>query len=192
MCTELMPDRRSRPAIGVFGGSFDPPHLSHTLLAAYVLSAYPIDQLLVIPTFRHAFAKPLAPYEHRLRMCELAMADIRRVEVSRIEEEIGGESRTLNTIEELRRRHPEASLRLVIGSDLLAETPRWYNFERVRELAPPIVVPRAGYRDQTASGFELPLVSSSEIRAQLKRGVHPHGLLSHAVAQYLQCHALYR
>jgi nicotinate-nucleotide adenylyltransferase len=192
MCTELMPDRRSPPVIGVFGGSFDPPHLAHTLLAAYVLAAYPIDRLLVIPTFRHAFAKPLAPYDHRLRMCELAMADIRRVEVSRIEVEIGGESLTHNTIEELRRRNPEAFLRLVIGSDLLTETPRWYNFERVRELAPPIVVPRAGYRDQTASGFELPLVSSSEIRAQLKRGIQPDGALSHTVAHYVQRHALYR
>jgi nicotinate-nucleotide adenylyltransferase len=185
-------DQRLPQVIGVFGGSFDPPHLAHTLLAAYVLSAYPIDRLLVIPTFRHAFAKPLAPYAHRVSMCELAMADLKRVEVSRIEEEIGGESLTLRTIEELSRRHPEAALRLVIGSDLLAETPRWYNFERVRQLAPPIIVARAGHRDQTVTGPELPLISSSEIRYKLSRDLLTEGFLSRAVAQYIKSHALYR
>jgi nicotinate-nucleotide adenylyltransferase len=178
--------------LGIFGGSFDPPHVAHTILAAYVLSAYPLDRLLVIPTFRHVFAKPLAPYDHRIRMCKLAMADIKRVEVSRIEEQIGGDSLTLKTVEELMRRFPGVGLRLVIGSDLLAETSRWYSFERISELAPPIIVPRAGYAEQTPSGPQLPLISSSDIRRKVQRGISTEGLLSHAVAQYVQRYHLYK
>jgi nicotinate-nucleotide adenylyltransferase len=185
-------DQPSVTTIGVFGGSFDPPHLAHTLLATYVLAAYPLDRLLVIPTYRHAFAKPLAPYEHRVAMSALAMADVKRVSVSRIEEEIGGNSLTLNTLEELARRNPNVRFRLVMGSDLLSETPRWHRFDRVSAIAPPLIVARAGYRDPAVEGPELPFISSSEIRERIKRDLGTQGLLSHAVAQYIKIHGLYR
>ena len=59
--------------IAIFGGSFNPPHVAHVLAAAYVLSTAEIDRLLVVPTFRHPFAKALASYEDRVAMCSLAM-----------------------------------------------------------------------------------------------------------------------
>jgi nicotinate-nucleotide adenylyltransferase len=192
MASAKRSDQNLPEVIGIFGGSFDPPHVAHTLVAAYVLAAFPIDRLLIIPTFRHAFAKPLAPYDHRVCMCELAMSDIKRVEVSRIEEEIGGDSLTLKTITELGQRHPEAAFRLVIGSDLLRETDRWFRFERICQLAPPIVVARTGYRDATVSGPELPLVSSSEIRHKIADGLSTDGFLARAVANYISVHGLYR
>lgn len=83
-------DQKSAHLLGVFGGSFDPPHLAHVMLAAYVLAAYPLDRLLVAPTFRHPLGKQLTDYEHRVKMCELALADLARVEISRIEQEMGG------------------------------------------------------------------------------------------------------
>ena len=102
------------PLVGVFGGSFNPPHLAHVLALAVVLARFDVEKLLVVPTYRHPFAKSLAPYEDRVRMCELAMGFLPRVEISRVEEELGGESRTLRTIEHLHAQHPDWSLRFVM------------------------------------------------------------------------------
>jgi nicotinate-nucleotide adenylyltransferase len=178
--------------VAVFGGSFDPPHVVHTLVAAYVLSAHRVDRLLIIPAFRHPFAKRLAPYEQRVRMCELAMADIRRVEVSRLEQEIGGESLTVRTLQELKRRRSTANLRLVMGSDLLEETPRWHDFEQIERLAPPIVVARGGHAADGAAGPAFPEMSSTEIRRRLYEGMDTRGWLADAVSEHIARHELYR
>ena len=95
----------SAPLVGIFGGSFNPPHLAHVLAVAVVLSRFEVARILVVPTYRHPFAKALAPYEDRVKMCELAMGFLPRVEVSRVEEELGGESRTLRTLQHLRAQH---------------------------------------------------------------------------------------
>ena len=117
--------------LAIYGGSFDPPHLAHTLVCAYVLSAERVSRLLVVPTAQHAFDKQLSAFEHRVRMCELALRRLRDVEVCTIEAELPGPSRTLHTLEELQRRNPAAQLRLVLGSDLLGETHTWHRFEEV-------------------------------------------------------------
>jgi nicotinate-nucleotide adenylyltransferase len=179
------------PALAIYGGSFDPPHVAHTLVCAYVLSAHAIDRVVVVPTAQHAFSKPLSPFEHRLRMCELAMRDLQRVEVSAIERDLPVPSLTLRTLEHLQRAHPGAQLRLVIGSDLLAETASWYAYDRVRAIAPELIVQRAGAVTD-ASQPALPDVSSSEIRRRLRIGLPTDGLLSPEVAAYAQAHALYR
>src|SRR5580692_5169959 len=128
--------------VAVFGGSFNPPHLGHVLATAYVLSMFEVDEVLVVPTYRHPFAKTLAPYEDRVLMCRLAMAWMPNVEVSRVEEEIGGDGRTLVTLEHLASAHPDWKMRLLIGADLLTEAPRWYRFDAVSALAPPLVLGR--------------------------------------------------
>ena len=63
------------PTLGVFGGSFDPPHVAHVMAAAYALSAGAFDRLLVVPVFAHAFDKRLESFEHRVKLCELACED---------------------------------------------------------------------------------------------------------------------
>ena len=177
-------------AFGVFGGSFDPPHVAHSLLAAYALAAHRIERVLVVPTYAHAFGKPLSAFDDRLRMCELAFADLRRVEVSSIERELPVPSLTLRTLEALVERHPSVRLRLLIGSDLLPETHAWHNFERIAELAPPLVVQRQGYAldlDQPA----LPDVSSTEIRRRLRAEQSTEGLLCPSVELYARRRGLY-
>ena len=178
--------------LAVFGGSFDPPHLGHSLAALYVLAAFPVERMLVVPAFRHPFAKPLASFEHRVIMCELAMADLKRVRISRIEQEMGGDGLTVRTLEELGRRMPGARLRLVLGSDLLQETSRWHSYDRIVEIAPPIVVHRGGYPAPEAKGAALPCLSSSEIRQRIGTGLSTEGWLSVAVARYIGRHGLYR
>ncbi|HMI93798.1 MAG TPA: nicotinate (nicotinamide) nucleotide adenylyltransferase [Polyangiales bacterium] len=177
--------------IAVYGGSFDPPHVAHTLVCAYVLSVHRVDRVLVVPAAQHPFDKPLAPFAQRIRMCELALRDLRRVELSSLEHELGGTSLTLRTLEALRGQRPDATLRLVIGSDLLAETPSWHRFERVVELAPLLVVPRAGYPVAGAAPA-LPEVSSTEIRRRLRADLDTTGLLDPEVAAYAREQRLYR
>ena len=176
---------------GVFGGSFDPPHVAHVLFAGYVLSAYDLQRVLVVPTFRHAFGKPLSPFQDRLRMCELAFADLPRVEVSAIESTLPAPNLTLHTLEALQQRHPGVQLRLLIGSDLLPETPSWHNFERIAELAPPLIVERQGRARHNLDNPALPDVSSTEVRRRLRDGEPTEGLLSPAVAVYARNHGLY-
>ncbi len=181
--------------IAVFGGTFDPPHAAHVMVAAYVLAVAEVDRMLVIPSLEHPLDKEACtPFEHRHRMCELAFADLRRVEVSRIEEELGGRSYTLRTIEELGRRIPGATFRLVIGTDILGEIDRWHAFDRVAELAPPLVVGRSGYdaRGWETLPVELPPISSTEIRRRLAAGEDVHGLVPRSVLDHVRAEGLYR
>jgi nicotinate-nucleotide adenylyltransferase len=150
--------------VAIYGGSFNPPHISHVLLAAYALSMFPIDKLLVIPCFVHPFAKDLAPYEERFAMCEAAMGSLPQVTISRVEQELGGESRSLRTLEHLQSQNPNWAMRMLIGADILADAPKWYRFEDVVALAPLLVVGRGGYEEQAAPQPILPAISSTEIR----------------------------
>ena len=181
--------------LAVFGGSFNPPHVAHQMVALYVLETYSVDGLVAVPTWRHPFDKDLAPFEDRVEMCRRAMAPLgSRVEVSEIEAEIGGEtSRTLVTLETLAARRPEARLRLVIGADLLPERDKWWRWPDIEKLAPPIVVGRQGYDlPATTPPVEVPGVSSTAIRQRLARGQSIAGLVPRSVAVYIAERELYR
>jgi nicotinate-nucleotide adenylyltransferase len=183
--------------VAVFGGSFNPPHVAHVLGAVLVLSCHPVDRVLVVPAFHHPFQKALAPFEERLRMCELAMGWLPRVEVSRIEERLGGEGKTLHTLQHLAREHADWRLRLVMGADLLAESSKWYRFDEVERLAPPILIGRAGTTKPREGGVpdaRLPEVSSTDVRARIAAGAWD-GLeecVPSAVLEHIRARRLYR
>jgi len=149
-------------SVAIFGGSFNPPHVAHVLAVAYVLSTTEVDRVLVVPSHKHPFGKPLAPFEDRVRMCELALEPLPRADVSRIEASLDG--LTLHTLEALKRAHPEWQLRLVMGADLLLESDKWFRFDDVRKLAPPIVLGRAGVAVAGAPAPILPEISSTRVR----------------------------
>lgn len=178
----------------IFGGSFNPPHVGHVLAVSYILSVHPVDAVLVVPVFRHVFGKDLAGFDDRVQMCRLAMEWLPGVSVSEIERELGGESRTLHTIEALIEQDPSRELRLVIGADVLADLPKWYRWDRVAELAPPIVIGRAGYEHPDAPETLLPMVSSTKIRALVAAGSteKASALLPRRVRAHIAEHALYR
>lgn len=175
----------------IFGGSFDPPHVGHVLAASWVLSTAEVDALVVIPALAHAFGKPLAPFAHRRRMTELAFAPLRGVIVSDLEARLGGASYTVRTLEELARRHPDVSLQLVIGSDLVDEVPRWHEGHRVPQLAELLVVGRGGYADGEEQ-LVMPEVSSTDVRERLRAGRSAEGLVPRAVLRYVERFGLYR
>ena len=131
--------------------------------------------------------------EHRLRMCELAFAPLLGVEVSAIEQELGGTSRTLRLIQALAARYPQHQLRLLVGADILLEAPRWQHFDTICELAPLLVAGRGGYsRDQGDGAPILPEVSSEVLRGKLAHGGDISPWVPAKVRAYIDEHALYR
>jgi nicotinate-nucleotide adenylyltransferase len=183
-----------RGITAVFGGSFNPPHLAHVLAVAVVLARFEVERILVVPTHQHPFAKSLAPYDDRVKMCELAMGFLPRVVVSRVEEELGGESKTLHTIEHLRATHPEWNLRFLMGADIVVESKKWYRFDRVAELAPPIVLGRVGVTYDGAPAPVLPQISSTEVRARIGEGRFEEldAVVPREVLAYVRERGLYR
>jgi nicotinate-nucleotide adenylyltransferase len=182
------------PQIAVFGGSFNPPHVAHVLAVAYLLTRHRLERVIIVPAFRHPFHKELVSFDHRVAMARLAMSDLGGAEVSQIERELGGDvSHTVDTLAALAARHPSSKLRLVIGADVLHDRDKWHRFDRIVELAPPIVLGRAGVCHPEAPVALLPEVSSTKIRAALARGdssVAP--LVPWRVRDYIAEHGLYR
>lgn len=180
--------------VAVFGGSFNPPHVAHALAVVYALSVAPVDEVLIVPVYQHPFAKELVPFDHRLAMCEAAMGWIPHTTISTVERELGGESLTLRTLTRLRDNHPRWKMRLLVGADVLADLPKWHRFDKIAEIAPPIVLGRAGVDAESAPVPVLPRVSSTEVRDALSRGeieaVRP--LLPARVLAYIEEHGLYR
>ena len=117
-----------RKSVAIYGGSFDPPHIAHVLAAVYALKVGGFEEILVVPVFEHAFQKQLTPFQHRLRLCELAFEGLAGVVVSSLEQELPTPSRTLNTLERLQVLHPDWAMRLLVGSDVLTETAKWHAF----------------------------------------------------------------
>jgi nicotinate-nucleotide adenylyltransferase len=176
--------------VAFFGGSFNPPHVAHQLLSLYVLETAAVDALWLVPCRKHPFDKALAPYHHRIRMCELAAAALGpRARVSDIEGRLGGESRTLLTLKALRGEHPEHEFSLVVGADIEAELPSWYGAEELLATVPRIVVGRSGFTGGPT--LAMPAVSSTEVRARLGRGQPVSDLVPAAVEAYIREHALY-
>ncbi len=182
-----------RPEIALLGGSFNPPHVGHAMAAWWLLATQGVSEVWLLPSFRHPFGKALAPFEDRVRMCELTTAALRGVHVCRAEEELAGDpdcGRTWRTLEHLAARHPGRRFALAIGADLLPETPRWQRWERVTELARVIVLAREGHPGGV--GPALPNVSSTVIRERLARGEGVGGLVVARVERLLAERGLYR
>lgn len=178
--------------VAVYGGSFNPPHSAHVQVAEYVGTLPDIDALWIVPTFQHAFDKPLPDFLHRFRMCEIAFSTVTRAQVLDIEQQLGGRSLMVRTLEGLLDRHPDVKLRLVIGSDLVEQLARWTEPERIRTLAPLLVVQREGSVIDGVGGPVFPAVSSTDVRERLRRRQDVSHCLPAAVIEYIDRHDLYR
>ena len=178
--------------IAFFGGSFDPPHVCHTRMVELALASGEVDLVLVVPCFNHPLAKEVSSFAHRFEMASLAFVPLGgRVALSRLEEELGGAGRTLLVLEELARRNPDASFRLLIGGDILGERDDWYRFDEVERLAPPLVIGREGYDGEGEGAVVLPNVSSSAVRELVRRREPIGHLVPPLVAAYIEEHGLY-
>lgn len=187
-----VPPLRGFNRIGILGGSFNPPHLGHLLIATAVYAVEDIDHLWVIPTASHAFGKDLAPFADRMRMCHLAFRHLAGgVAICDIEERLPKPSYTVNLLRVLHALRPGIQPVWIAGSDVLAELPRWKEPEEVQRLARFVVVPRKGYEGGARLGIDLPELSSTDVRASFRGGKDIAGLVDREVLAYIERRELY-
>ena len=195
--------------IGIYGGTFNPPHVGHLICAQEALIALELDRVTFIPagTPPHKEVPEDPGAEHRLNMCAAAVADDERFEVSDLEVVRGGTSYTVDTLEELRSSTPDNELFLILGGDIAAGLPRWHQPERVLSLATPALAGRRGTPSaeveaamaslpggERAVCFDMPTVaiSSTLIRDRAAAGESIRYLVPDKVAGYIADHNLYR
>lgn len=191
--------------LGLFGGTFDPVHDGHIAVAQAAIREADLDRLLMIPNRLppHKQAATGASFEDRLRMVELAVAELALtglpgIEVSDIEKR-EGKSYTIQTLESLRILYGvQVDFTFVIGADAFAEVHLWYQVREVFAMTEFLVVSRPGFSYPVPAGARVRRLdwldnglSSTQIRAELARGGEPQGLTA-AVAGYIKANGLYR
>jgi len=187
--------------LGLFGGSFDPVHLGHLLVAQATVEELKLDRLFFIPAAQSPF-KPdnqPAPAPVRLRLLRLALAGKTNCEIDEQEIQRGGISYTIETVRDYAKRFPRAELFYLIGADNVAKLNEWREANELARLARFVVTPRPGeapvnfpmpFRGQTLRGFPL-AVSSSQIRARVKAGLPIEPLVPSPVTEAIHAAKLY-
>jgi nicotinate-nucleotide adenylyltransferase len=193
--------------VGIFGGSFDPPHVGHLLVAQDAITALSLDRLLIVPAGQQPLKQGAqSPAVDRLAMVQHCFGNVDGMVVDPVEIERGGLSFMVDTVETLQRRWPGAELHLLVGEDVIETLPRWREPERLRSMVRLVVLRRV-----TGAGPErippvqhdardFPVrhlatrrvdVSSTEIRARVREGRSIRGFVTDAVAEYIASTGLY-
>lgn len=190
--------------IAIYPGSFDPPHLGHTMVASYVAQWGEVDEVWLMPSAINPLKVENGPKGSdaaRLAMCREAVKKLPNVDYSSIELTLPRPSYTYDTLLALRSRFPGYRFRLIIGSDNWLIFSRWRNAERIIREFGLIVYPRPGYDVDPDSLPEnvtlLPeapmmLVSSTFIRKAIADGKNPAGFVMPGVAEYIAKYRLYQ
>ena len=165
--------------VGVFGGSFNPPHVGHAMIASYLRWTEQVDVVWFVPAFEHAFGKPLAPWEQRVRALH-ALSTLVGAQVNTVEATLPRPSYTIRTLLALQEQSPNTELRLVMGADVHAQLPLWKDHERIVAEFNPIVVGRDGF-SPIPGVPSFPAVSSTDIRERLARGASVDALVPRTV-----------
>ena len=190
--------------IGIFGGTFDPPHVGHLLLASDASESLRLDRLIFIPVWTQPLkvgTPPVASPQDRLEMVRLAVADDANYAVDDTEITRKGLSYTVDTLEHLAERYKGAKLFLLMGQDALVGFPQWRNPERIRELATLAAMGRsdalnlwsgvAGENFVAVSTRRVDL-SSTEIRERLREGKSIKGFVPESIERFIEARGLYR
>jgi nicotinate-nucleotide adenylyltransferase len=199
--------------LGIFGGSFDPIHYGHLLLAETCREQCRLDRVLFVPAAvpPHKRSQPLASARDRIEMVRLAIGGHEHLAVSTIEIDRGGVSYTVDTLTALAEQQPGGSLFFLMGADSLKDLPTWREPRRLCELAVPLVVRRAGSPEPDFSSIshlvtaarleeirehqvEMPIIelSSTEIRQRVAAGRSIRYRTPRAVEKFIETQGLYR
>ena len=189
--------------LGIFGGSFDPPHVGHLLTAVDAFEELGLDRLIFVPAYiqplKAASATAAAP--HRLAMVRLLIQGDERFAVDAIEIDRGGLSYTVDTLETFAQRFPDAARFFLVGEDAMAAFAAWRDPERILELAKLAILRRrstandegVSLRDGTiALATRLVEVSSTEIRERVRTGKSIRGFVPEPVGAFIEAQRLYR
>ena len=183
--------------VGVFGGTFDPVHVGHLAIANAALESLRLHHVLFVLARRSPLKErgPVAGEADRLRMLELAIGGEPRFAVSRVELDRDGPSYTVETLERLA---GTDELFLILGSDAIADFPRWKDADRIARLATLAVAERPGAPDRVGDApivrFDAPRldISSRELRARGARGLSLRYLVPEPAWKHIEAEGLYR
>jgi nicotinate-nucleotide adenylyltransferase len=199
--------------LGLLGGTFDPVHYGHLLLAECAREQCRLDQVWFLPAAipPHKQDREPTPAAARIEMLQLAVGGHEALAVSRYEADRGGINYTVDTLAHFHRELPEAELFFLMGADMLHDLPHWRDATRVCQLAVPVVVRRPGADEldfdclRAIAGpeqieairrhvVEMPEVgiSSTEIRRRVAAGLSIRYQTPRAVEEYIRAHGLYR
>ncbi|MBR9977623.1 MAG: nicotinate-nucleotide adenylyltransferase [Bacteroidetes bacterium] len=190
--------------IGVYGGTFNPPHLGHLILAQSAIDALDLDRVLLVPAYQSPFKSPSESIAAELRaeMVELAVSDNEQLAGEYFEIRRKNVSFTVDTLRHLHDSHPDDTLFLLMGADTFAEFPLWKDPDIIADLAVPAVTQRPGYPvdfpghpfEKAARSFSMPLIeiSSTEIRKRIRQGRSINYLVPWAVRIFIDSQGLYR
>lgn len=187
---------------GVFGGTFDPPHIGHLIVAQDAWLALGLEHVLFVPAAvpPHKRGRVATPAELRLEMLQAAVVDDARFEVTDLELRRPGPSYTVDTLRELRERDPEGALFFLLGADQFREFHTWRAPEEIARLANLVVLSRAGVED-VAPAIDVPYrrvvvtridVSSTEVRRRVAADEPIRYLVPAAVEEIIRREGLYR
>lgn len=200
-------------AIGVFGGTFNPVHMGHLVLAQDALERLELSQVLFIPSHISPHKSPAAvlPVRHRAAMLELAIQDDVRFAVCDVELQRGGVSYSVDTLREIRALYPGAAIHFIIGSDSLLELHLWKDVYELLGMCTVVAMARPGADPSALRPDRLKLdppwperllanvvgahaidISSSDIRRRVAEGLSIRYLVPASVEMYIQEHRLYR
>lgn len=188
-------------SVGVMGGTFDPIHHGHLVAASEVADEYRLDEVVFVPTGRswQKGGKVRADGELRYLMTVIATVSDPRFRVSRVDIERGGDTYTVDTLEDLHKHYgPATSLVFITGADALAGLTSWHRHERVLELARLVGVSRPGFSltqpvDERISVLSVPAlaISSTDVRARVAAGRSIDYLVPEGVARFIAKQELY-
>ena len=189
--------------IGVYGGTFDPVHLGHLILAESVREQLQLDEILFVPAYQNPHKSDRAPTlpKARLEMLRFAISGNTHFRISEIEIKRKGPSYMCETLTQLREAHPEAELHLLMGADSLIDLPNWREVETIFELAQIVAVNRgresASIPDSLAARqiqvLEMPAIdiSATDIRERSRTGRSIRYLTPRSVELYIRANRLY-
>jgi nicotinate-nucleotide adenylyltransferase len=200
----------TRAQIGLFGGTFDPPHLGHLILASEAAHQFNLARVLwtLAPDPPHKLDQPITPLPHRLEMLKHTIADNPIFEISYLEINRPGPHYTIDTVRELAALQPDADITLLIGGDSFRDLPKWRDPSALVSEVQRIGVMRrpADSIDARALESQIPglagklyfvdallhNLSSSEIRRRIKQGEDFRYYLLPSVYDYIETNLLYR
>lgn len=184
--------------IGCLGLSANPPHLGHLGIAEKVLEKRLVDEVWLIPIFKHSFGKKLARVEDRWQMVKFLKGD--KIKINDIELQRKGKSLTIETVKILIEKYPSCEFTWIIGSDIVKsrEYKRWDNWDELFSLTKFIVVSRPGFEVEKLptgfieAGFPSVDISSSEIRERIAGGLCIDRLVPKQIREYIEEKGLYK
>lgn len=183
--------------VGLYGGTFDPPHIGHLLIAEEVRNHLDLDEIWFLPTQTPPHKSgEITQVKHRIEMTKRAIANNPFLKLNLIELERTGKSYTVDTIKLLKEMYPDHQFFFIIGADMVEYLPKWHKINELIELIQFVGVRRTGYSVDSkypVSIINIPIfdVSSTRIRKQLNDKVIPYYYLTEPVRQYIKEHSLY-